>query len=208
MVGLQFLRQQQPISAKVDSNGRLLDCNNNVIGRTAHNGEVQDRSNHTIGHANSVPRCHAAVFFFFDFKKVRNMKRYLYVLLMLLCISSAINAQTIRNTNNSIVAIIDTDGTVRNGNNSVIARISSNGDIRDNNNHLLGKIESDGSVKDRNNSYMGKVESNGTVRNRNNSILGKVESDGKVRDCNNHILGYSQGIPQKYAAVYFFFSFF
>ena len=54
---------------------------------------------------------------------------------------------------------------------------------------------------------LGKVESNGTVRNRNNSILGKVESDGTVRDSNNHILGYARGIPQRYAAV-FFFSFF
>ena len=38
-------------------------------------------------------------------------------------------AQTIRNTNNSVVARIDTDGTVRNSNNSVVARINSNVDI-------------------------------------------------------------------------------
>ena len=50
------------------------------------------------------------------------------------------NAQTIRNTNNSVVAKIDTDGTIRNSNNSVIGRINSNGDIRDGNNHYLGEI--------------------------------------------------------------------
>jgi hypothetical protein len=48
--------------------------------------------------------------------------RTTFIMLMMLC-AVICSAQTIRNTNNSIIAKIDTDGTVRNSNNSVIARI-------------------------------------------------------------------------------------
>jgi len=139
---------------------------------------------------------------------IKKMKRMIILsLLMVLCVGIC-SAQTIRNTNNSVVAKIDTDGTVRNSNNSVIARINSYGDIRDCNNHLLGKIGSNGDIRDRNNSYMGRVESNGVVRNSNNSTLGKVENDGTVRDSNNHTISYARGVPIRYAAVLFFFNFF
>lgn len=139
---------------------------------------------------------------------LKKMKRRIILsLLMVLCVGLC-SAQTIRNTNNSVVAKIESDGTIRNSNNSVIARINSNGDIRDSNNHLLGKISSNGDVRDSNNSYIGKVESNGVVRSRNNSMLGKVESDGTVRDSNNHTIGYAKGVPSRYAALYFFFNFF
>ena len=131
----------------------------------------------------------------------------LIVTLMMLCVGIC-SAQTIRNSNNSVVAMVENDGTVRNSNNSIVAKISSNGDIRDSNNHLLGKIESDGVIRNSNNSYLGKVESNGVVRNSNNSTLGKVESDGTVRDSNNHTIGYAKGVPMRYAALYFFFNFF
>ena len=136
---------------------------------------------------------------------IKKMKRRIILsFLMVLCVGLC-SAQTIRNTNNSVVAKIDNDGTVRNSNNSVIARISNNGDIRDSNNHLLGKIGSDGVIRNSNNSYLGKVESNGVVRNSNNSTLGKVEVDGTIRDSNNHTIGYAKGVPMKYAAVFFFF---
>ena len=139
---------------------------------------------------------------------IKKMKRRIILsLLMALCVGLC-SAQTIRNSNNSVVAKIDNDGTVRNSNNSVIARISSNGDIRDSNNHLLGKIGSDGVIRNSNNSSMGKVENNGVVRNSNNSTLGKVESDGTIRDSNNHTIGYAKGVPMRYVAAFFFFGLF
>jgi hypothetical protein len=46
------------------------------------------------------------------------------------------------------------------------------------------------------------------VRNRNNSVLGKVERNGTVRDNCNRTLGTAQGVPMRYAALYFFFGFF
>lgn len=39
-------------------------------------------------------------------------------------------------------------------------------------------------------------------------LLGRVNDDGTVRDSNNHLQGYAKGVPKKYAALYFFFSFF
>ena len=134
-------------------------------------------------------------------------RRIILIMFMVLC-SVICSAQTIRNTNNSVMAKIDTDGTVRNSNNSVIARFYNSGDIRDSNNHLLGRISSNGDVRDSNNSYLGKIESSGFVRNRNNSTLGKVEADGAVRDSNNHTIGYARGVPMRYAAIFFFFHFF
>lgn len=117
-------------------------------------------------------------------------------------------AQTVRNANNASIATIENDGTVRNSSNAMIGCIESDGDIRDRSNAYIGKIESDGTVRDRNNAYIGRIESDGTVRNRNNSYLGKVESDGTVRDSSNRTLGTARGVPQRHAALYFFFDFF
>ena len=68
------------------------------------------------------------------------MKYRLCIIGLLLMCCATLCAQTIRNSNNSVVARIENDGTVRNSNNSVVARISSSGDIRDSNNRFLGKI--------------------------------------------------------------------
>ena len=84
-------------------------------------------------------------------------------MLLTFCIGIC-QGQYVRNSNNSVVAKIESDGTVRNSNSSVIGRFNSNGDIRDSNSHLLGKIGSSGDVRDSNNSYLGKVESDGTGR--------------------------------------------
>ena len=89
--------------------------------------------------------------------KMIKMKKIIGLLLLLLCMAPVSDAQTIRNTNYSVVAKIDQDGTVRNSNHSVIAHINSNGVIRDSNHHYLGKIESDGDIRDHNHSYLGKV---------------------------------------------------
>ena len=68
------------------------------------------------------------------------MKGFLVSFTLMLCWAVVCQSQTIRNSNQSVMAKVDADGTVRNSNNSVIARISGNGDIRDSNNHLLGRI--------------------------------------------------------------------
>lgn len=130
------------------------------------------------------------------------------ILLFLFSFFHSAQAQTIRNSNNASIATIESDGTVRNSSNSTIGCIESDGDIRDRSNAYIGKIESDGTVRDRNNAYIGRIESDGTVRNRNGSYLGKVESDGTVRDSSNRTLGTARGVPQRYAALYFFFDFF
>ena len=49
----------------------------------------------------------------------------------------SMEAQTIRNSNNSTIATIDNNGTIRNSNNSTVGRIESNGDIRDSNNRYF-----------------------------------------------------------------------
>ena len=72
-----------------------------------------------------------------------------------------------------------------------------------------GKIRnSDGRIRDKNNSCLGKIESDGKVRDCNNHLIGKVESDGTVRDSNNHKIGSAKGVPQQYAALFFFFDLF
>lgn len=169
-------------------------------------GAVKDKNSHIpsgmiMEFRDIMPSCFSSLIL----DRCKSMRKVVYTLFLVLCLPSVVNAQTIRDTNNSVVAKVDTDGTVRNTNNSVVARINNNGDIRDGNYHLLGKIESDGTIKDPNNHILGKVDINGTVRNRNNSVLGKIESDGTVRDGNNHILGYARGVPQRFAAVFFFF---
>ena len=113
------------------------------------------------------------------------------ILLFLFSFFHSAQAQTIRNSNNASIATIESDGTVRNSSNATI-----------------GCIESDGTVRDGSNRSIGKIESDGTVRDRNNSYLGKVESDGTVRDRNNRTLGTARGVPQRHAALYFFFDFF
>ena len=89
-----------------------------------------------------------------------------------------------------------------------IGNIQSDGVIRNSNGAQIGKLENDGTVRDRSGRHIGKIESDGTVRNSNNSQIGKVESDGTVRNSNNSSIGSAKGVPQRYAALYFFFDFF
>ena len=133
-----------------------------------------------------------------------NMKKLILMIVLILGVGNA-QAQTIRNTNNSVLATIDSNGDVRNSNNSLVAKINSNGEIRDSNNHYLGKIDGR-TVRNSNNSTLGYIESDGTVRNSSNSLLGRIYDDGSVRDSNNHCIGYAKGVPMKYAAIFFFFN--
>lgn len=140
--------------------------------------------------------------------KDRTMKRLFYIVFFILCLLSTGQAQTIRNSNNSAIATIESDGTVRSSNHFKIGNIQSDGVIRNSNGAQIGKLENDGTVRDRSGRHIGKIESDGTVRNSNNSQIGKVESDGTVRNSNNSSIGSAKGVPQRYAALYFFFDFF
>ena len=137
--------------------------------------------------------------FFVDY-----MKRLILTIVMILSLGS-IQAQTIRNSNNSVLVTINSNGEVRNSNNSLVARINSNGDIKDPNNRLIAKID-DNTVRNSNNSVLGYINNDGTVKNSNLSVLGRVYSDGTVRNANNSVIGYAKGVPMKYAAIYFFFN--
>ena len=48
------------------------------------------------------------------------MKKIALIILLMFCVVTMCPAQTIRNSNNSVVAKMDSDGTVRNSNNHVI----------------------------------------------------------------------------------------
>ena len=143
-----------------------------------------------------------------DMKKSSLLKLFAMALLLFMAVNVAQDgyAQTIRNSSNSTVGKIESDGTIRNSSNSYIGKIESNGDIRDSSNRLIGKISSNGEVRNSSNSYIGKIESDGTVRNSSNSYMGKVESDGTVRNSSNSTIGYARGVPMRYAALYFFFN--
>ena len=43
------------------------------------------------------------------------------------------------------------------------------------------------------------------LRDRNYATMGYINSDGTVRDRNYATMGYAKGVPQKWAAVFFFF---
>ena len=43
------------------------------------------------------------------------------------------------------------------------------------------------------------------LRDRNYATVGRIDSDGTVRDRNYATMGYAKGVPQKWAAVFFFF---
>ena len=76
------------------------------------------------------------------------LKKLVLLLSVVLSVVWVGQAQTIRNTSNSALLVIDDKGAVRTTGNSLIARIESNGTIRDKGNSVLGKIESDGTVRD------------------------------------------------------------
>ena len=122
--------------------------------------------------------------------KKSSIPRIILTLVALLAFSvMPVSAQTFRNSMNSTVGKIDSDGTIRNSMNSKI-----------------GKIESDGTIRNSNNSKIGKIESDGTIRNSNNSTVGKVEKDGTVRNSMNSTLGSARGVKREHAAVFFFFN--
>ena len=59
---------------------------------------------------------------------------------MTLCLGATGYAQDLRNSSNSFIGKIESDGTVRNSSNSYIGKISSSGDIRNSSNSFIGKL--------------------------------------------------------------------
>jgi hypothetical protein len=136
----------------------------------------------------------------------KNMKKIL--VLAFVALSFGLSAQTLRNSSNSTIGSISSDGTVRNSSNSTIGKIESDGTIRNSSNSTIGKIESNGTFRNSSNSTIGKIESDGTVRNSSNSTIGKIESDGTVRNSSNSTIGKAEGVKRSWAAAYFFFDYF
>ena len=124
------------------------------------------------------------------------MKYVLAVALLLLSATIALadislGSVTIRNSSNSTVGSVDSDGTIRNSSNSSVGKIDKDGTVRNSSNSSIGKVESDGTVRNSSNSTIGRVESDGTIRNSSNSSVGKVD-------------GYSSSLRHMVAAVLFF----
>ena len=111
------------------------------------------------------------------------------------------------NSNNHVVAKIDSSGKLYDRNNHVLGRITWTGDVQDANNHTLGHISRSGEVRSRWYSKLGEVQSNGEVRDSNGHLLGSIDSWGTVKDKNNHTIGHASGVPRHQAAVFFFFEF-
>ena len=65
------------------------------------------------------------------------MKKLL-LLLALGLTTLSMNAQELRNANNSSIGKIESDGTVRNSNNSLLGRVYDDGTVRDSNSHCIG----------------------------------------------------------------------
>ena len=61
-----------------------------------------------------------------------------FLVMMLVCLTTGLSAQTIRNANNVQVGKIESDGTVRNANNSRVGKVESDGTVRDANNSRMG----------------------------------------------------------------------
>ena len=92
------------------------------------------------------------------------MKKLILFAVLLSLVTLTAGAQDLKNSNNSTIGKIESDGTVRNGNNSAI-----------------GKVESDGMVRNGNNAAIGKIEKDGTVRNGNNSTIGYAKDVPKAK---------------------------
>ena len=105
--------------------------------------------------------------------------------------SIEIGAVTIRNSSNSSIGSVDSDGTIRSSSNSSVGKIEKGGTIRDSSNSTVGYVEENGTIRNSSNSSIGSVESDGTIRNSSNSSIGKVE-------------GYSPRLRHMVAAVLFF----
>ena len=161
---------------------------------------VTDKVDIFVAETNHTPVYHL--------KTKENMKRIFSILIMMLCLAPMSFAQDLRNSSNSYIGKIESDGTVRNSSNSYVGKICSDGTIRNSSNSYVGKLESNGTVRNSSNSYAGKIESDGTVRNSSNSYMGKVESDGTVRNSSNSYIGSAKGVKKEYAALFFFFNFF
>jgi hypothetical protein len=53
---------------------------------------------------------------------------------------------------------------------------------------------------------IGHIKSDGTVQDSGYRTIGHVKSDGTVQDASYHTIGHANGIPLRWAALYFFFS--
>ena len=72
---------------------------------------------------------------------------------------------------------------------------------------LLGLSLSAGAQTLKDGSYrtVGHIKSDGTVQDGSYRTIGHIKSDGTVQDGSYRTIGHADGIPQRWAAYFFFF---
>ena len=66
------------------------------------------------------------------------MKKLILFAVLLSLVTLTAGAQDLKNSNNSTIGKIESDGTVRNGNNAAIGKIEKDGTVRNGNNSTIG----------------------------------------------------------------------
>ena len=69
------------------------------------------------------------------------MKKFLMLIAMTMCLGATGYAQDLRNSSNSYIGKIESDGTVRDRSNSYLGKIENDGTVRDKSNRSIGKAD-------------------------------------------------------------------
>ena len=72
---------------------------------------------------------------------MKHLLKPVLALFLFLAVAQVGYAQTIRNSSNSMIAKIESDGTVRNSSNSYVGKIDKDGTVRNSSNSVIGNAK-------------------------------------------------------------------
>lgn len=131
--------------------------------------------------------------------------KQILLLTMLLTFSTYSFAQSILDSNNDTVAVVN-NGLVVNSIGDPVGEFLTNGQVKNNIGELIGSIEGI-QFKNLEGVLIGYLDENNNVYDINGDQIGSVQSQTIVYDSNNMIIGTSTSAiePTKLAAYFFFF---
>ena len=130
------------------------------------------------------------------------------ITLMLTMFCAIVDAQTLYDSNNKLIAKVNADGTIRSQYDQLLGSIDEYGVIWDGYHQKMGRFAGENTILDQYERIIGIIDKDGSITNGPRRPVGKITKKGKVIGAGGFVMGYAKDVDRRITAVFFFTDFF
>ena len=156
--------EDKTILGELQFDGEVLDNRLEVVGRLGQGGDILNRNNEVIAHANALQY----------YSKVD---------------ATEVNRKMVFDKDGNFIGYLDENGNIVDRNGNIIGHLNENGMAVDSEGNVIGEPLNQKAVYDKEGRLIGMADEYGNVRDANGKIIGKVTDNGDVVDANGNIIG-------------------